>query len=203
MKERNKKEKKEKDKKVRKSRILWVIGCILVLLGIGFTVYTKHTKKEPENFGEKGKKYLEQKEYDKAAEVFEKMISEGEETEEGNLGIGLVKYEQGDYRSALEAFEKAIQQEDYQTTEVYRLMGICSMQLEDYQKALNSFNLGLTKAEAETGCEEIAKEMLRNEVTCYEKLEDWENACKKAEEYIALYPEDQDMQKEAQFLRTR
>ena len=191
---------KRRKRKSQRNRIIGLVVCLLLVLGAGFALY-KVIKAE--NFEKNGTEFLEQKEYDKAIEEFEKIVAKGTETEEGYLGIGLARYEQGNYKEALKAFEKAIQKEDYQTAEVYRLMGICSMELEDEQKALNSFNLGIARTKEEKGCEEIAKEMQRNVVTCYERLEDWENACKKAEEYVKLYPEDEEMQKEVQFLRSR
>ncbi len=191
---------KRRKRKSQRNRIIGLVVCLLLVLGAGFALY-KVIKAE--NFEKNGTELLEQKEYDKAIEEFEKIVAKGTETEEGFLGIGLARYEQGNYKEALKAFEKAIQKEEYQTAEVYRLMGICSMELEDEQKALNSFNLGIARTKEEKGCEEIAKEMQRNVVTCYERLEDWENACKKAEEYVKLYPEDEEMQKEVQFLRSR
>ena len=37
---------------------------------------------------------------------------------------------------------------------------------------------------------EMIQEMRYNEVVCYEKLADWENAKQKASEYLIEYPED-------------
>lgn len=185
---RMKQKKKRRKRKSQRNKMVWSVVCLLLVLGAGFALYKMITA---ENFEKNGTGFLEQKEYEKAIAEFEKIVSKGTEPEDGYLGIGLAKYEQGEYKEALKAFEKAIQKETHQTAEVYRLMGICDMELEDYQKALNSFNLG------------IAKEMRRSVVACYEQTEDWENACQKAEEYMKLYPEDTEMQKEFQFLRSR
>ena len=50
---------------------------------------------------------------------------------------------------------------------------------------------------------EMIQEMRYNEVVCYEKLADWENAKQKASEYLIEYPEDTAMEREAEFLETR
>ena len=197
---RMKQKKKRRKRKSQRNKMVWSVVCLLFVLGAGFALYKVITA---ENFEKNGTEFLEQKKYEKAIAEFEKIVSKGTEPEDGYLGIGLAKYEQGEYKEALKAFEKAIQKETHQTAEVYRLMGICDMELEDYQKALNSFNLGIAKTEEEKDCEEIAKEMRRSVVACYEQTEDWENACQKAEEYMKLYPEDTEMQKELQFLRSR
>ena len=47
---------------------------------------------------------------------------------------------------------------------------------------------------------EMIQEMRYNEVVCYEKLADWENAKQKASEYLIEYPEDTAMEREAEFL---
>ena len=49
----------------------------------------------------------------------------------------------------------------------------------------------------------MIREMKYNEILCYEKLADWENARQKAEEYLSEYPDDEAVQKEAEFLETR
>ena len=50
---------------------------------------------------------------------------------------------------------------------------------------------------------EVLQEMLFNQIVCYEKLSDWENAKSKIAEYIQVYPDDADAQREAIFLQSR
>ena len=45
--------------------------------------------------------------------------------------------------------------------------------------------------------------MKYNEIICYEKQADWENAKGKVTEYLDAYPDDETVQKEAEFLETR
>lgn len=49
----------------------------------------------------------------------------------------------------------------------------------------------------------VLQEMRFNQIVCYEKLGDWENAKTKIAEYIQVYPDDADAQREAKFLETR
>ena len=48
---------------------------------------------------------------------------------------------------------------------------------------------------------EVLQEMRFNQIVCYEKLGDWENAKTKIAEYIQVYPDDADAQREAKFWR--
>ena len=92
------------------------------------------------------------------------------------------------------------------------------MKLTDYQGAVNNFNAGILVSEnekknktgdAETGKEEdtdyteVLKEMRYNLIVSYEKLEDWDNAKAKLEDYVTAYPDDEKAAKEAEFLKTR
>ena len=47
------------------------------------------------------------------------------------------------------------------------------------------------------------REMKYNEIICCEHLADWESAKQKVTEYLNDYPDDEAMQREAEFLETR
>ena len=49
----------------------------------------------------------------------------------------------------------------------------------------------------------MKKEMKYNLIVAYEKMEDWESAEVKLEEYLESYPNDKAAKKEAEFLETR
>ena len=49
----------------------------------------------------------------------------------------------------------------------------------------------------------MKQEIQFNVIVCYEKLEDWDNAKAKLEDYVAAYPDDEKAAKEAEFLKTR
>ena len=180
------------------------LSCLAFLLILcGWAVFGGHIFGGKNHLLKKGTTLLEEEKYDEAIKKFEKVLSIDEENGDAYLGIGLANYQQGQYDEALEALKEAVKSDDCKVAETYRLMGICSMEQGDYQSALNSFNLGILKAEDSEDSEEIEQEMRRNEIVCCEKLEDWETASQKAEEYLTLYEDDEEVQKEAQFLRTR
>ena len=84
------------------------------------------------------------------------------------------------------------------------------MHLEDYSSALEAFSKGIDLSgekkdldDKEQDDADTVREMKFNEIVCYEKLLDWENAGKKAAEYVKDYPDDKEAQKEAAFLSTR
>lgn len=185
-----------------KKRLSVMMICIMILItgcsGMEFSLQKK------ENILKSATELLEAQKYEEAVAKFEEAIAQGDKTGDAYKGIGFARYETGEYEQALDAFETALKNNTEKTPEIYHLMGICDMQLEDYQSALNNFNLGITIAgQAQEDHSSIVQEMKFNEIVCYEKLLDWKNASAKAQEYAAQYPEDEKGQKEAQFLRTR
>ena len=115
-------------------------------------------------------------------------------------------YEMEDYSPALEAFQTALDQGGEQTVQIYNLMGICAMNVLDYESALEYFQSGLALADTASGSEtdtDLIREMRYNEIICYERTADWESAKQKAAQYLEEYPGDEAVEKEAEFLETR
>ena len=151
---------------------------------------------------------LEKGEYEEALADFQEMTeSGGEDAAEGYRGLGMTYYEMEDYENALEAFRNAADNGAEQTIQMYNLMGICAMQTEDYASALEYIQSGLALTSTSDGADkadaDLVQEMKYNEIICYEQQADWENAKTKAAEYLSEYPDDEAVQKEAQFLETR
>ena len=142
------------------------------------------------NPSEKGVEYLEKGEYDQAVEQFEQAIEKNKNTGDAWRGIGIAKWEQKDYKGARNAFRKAL----------YNLIGNCDLKLGKAKEALNYYNLGL---EQDDVSKKMKKEMKYNIIVAYEKMEDWESAEVKLEEYLESYPNDKAAKKEAEFLETR
>lgn len=151
---------------------------------------------------------LEKGEYDEALADFQEMTeSGGNGVAEGYRGLGMTYYEMEDYENALEAFRNAADNGAEQTIQMYNLMGVCAMQTEDYASALEYIQSGLaltgTSDGADKADEKLVQEMKYNEIICYEQQADWENAKQKVTEYLEDYPDDETVQKEAEFLETR
>ena len=80
---------------------------------------------------------------------------------------------------------------------LYNCIGVCSMQLDDMEGALDAFQKGIALAEKadssesgtqkeggkKDGAADLSKtiqEMKFNEIVCYEQLHDWQSAKEKA-----------------------
>lgn len=151
-----------------------------------------------------GAAFLEEKNYTEAIASFQKAAENKKLAADASRGIAITYYEQKDYQNARDTFQQVIDQGGETTPELYNIMGICSMQLDDYQGALGSFEQGLGSVkDGDEEYAEIAQEMRFNQIVCYEKLLDWENAKAKAQEYSSLYQDDTEAEKEADFLSTR
>lgn len=157
-----------------------------------------------------GTELLESGAYQEAVEKFQEAAENEKNPAEACRGLGMAYYEQAEYDKALKAFEQALKEGTEETMSLWNLMGISSMQSGDYAKALEYLqngillaqNSGTTSKEAE-GFSQVLQEMLFNEIVCYEKLADWENAKTRMESYIQTYPDDEAAAREAEFLKTR
>lgn len=67
-----------------------------------------------------------------------------------------------------------------------------------YENALKTLQAGI--ALGESG---VLKNLLQEEIACYEKLGDFASAREKAEDYLDKYPDDAVIQKEYEFLKSR
>lgn len=152
---------------------------------------------------------LEEGNYEEAREQFQQTAESDnkEKAAEGYCGIGMAYYGLEDYGAALEAFEQAAAQGAEQSVQLYHLMSVCAMQTRNFEKALEYIQTGLGLAQTSDGKESADADMLRemryNEIVCLEQQADWESAKQKVEEYLSEYPDDENVQKEAEFLKTR
>ncbi len=151
---------------------------------------------------------LEKGEYDEALADFQEMAESGDgDAAEGYRGLGMTYYEMEDYENALESFRSAADNGAEQTIQTYNLMGICAMQTGDFASALEYIQSGLALTSTSDGADKadasLIQEMKYNEIICYEQQADWENAKQKVTDYLEDYPDDETVQKEAEFLETR
>lgn len=156
-----------------------------------------------------GTEALETGEYEEALADFQEMTQSGDrgDAAAGYRGLGMTYYEMEDYENALESFRNAADSGAEQTIQMYNLMGICAMRTEDYESALEYIQSGLALTSTSDGADQadagLVQEMKYNEIVCYERQADWENAKRKVTEYLEEYPNDESVQKEAEFLETR
>lgn len=179
-----------------------------------------------------GKYYLLQESGDEAAanEVLNKASEITVKTSEDQYNLAKIHYCQGEYETALselnDGFVNGFKEAYYYIGEIYRLK-------KDYQKAIYYYKIYLEEGEITTpnvynqiaACliktgeyndaikyleQGIAyhyadnmRILYRNEIIVYECLGKFDIAEKKLKEYMSRYPDDQEAEKEAEFITTR
>ena len=108
---------------------------------------------------------------------------------------GVESLENKDYAAAQENFQKAVEDKK-NVADSYRGLGIAYYEQEKYKDALAAFENAVCS-------DDMKQEIQFNVIVCYEKLEDWDNAKAKLEDYVTAYPDDEKAAKEAEFLKTR
>lgn len=144
--------------------------------------------------------YLEEEKYESAIECFEKDIAEKKNLGDAYRGMGIAQYELEDYYAAIDSFENALANKEQPTATIYTLMATCHLQVEEYEIALDYYTKAL---KLEDCTEELKQEILFNEIAIYQELGDWETLKEKVKVYAEKYPEDDRMDKTAEFLETR
>ena len=80
------------------------------------------------------------------------------------------------------------------------MLGVSYLQLDEYEKALENYKKAL---EMEDCTAEMRQEILFNEIAIYQLQSDWDALKEKVPAYVAAYPDDDRMDKTAEFLETR
>lgn len=147
-----------------------------------------------------GTALLKEKKYEEAKEKFEEAVKDGSDLAEAYRGLGNCYYQMEKYERAAESFEKALDAGTPPSAVLYNLVGICHLKVQDAGKAMYYFVEGM-KYEDITG--ELRKEMLFNEIVCYEQLGEYHMAQDKLTAYIKEFPKDEAAKKEIEFLNTQ
>lgn len=87
---------------------------------------------------------------------------------------------------------------DQSQPEIYNQLGLCRMQMGEYELALMAFQSGM-------GIEgnSMMQTLKFNEIVAYEYMEDYKTAAALMNDYLKSYPDDAVAQREYQFLKTR
>lgn len=112
--------------------------------------------------------------------------------------LGILEEEKENYEDAVEIYRKYLE-DNKEDAKIYNRMAICKIKLKD-ESALAFIEEGLKYAKEDA---ETKKELLYHEIVAYENMMDFDIALEKAEEFLSLYPNDEDVQKEYDFLKTR
>ena len=157
-------------------RIIPLILACMMLAGCGQNVYKK------------GVESLENKDYEAAQENFRKAVEEKKNVADSYRGLGIAYYEQEKYKDALAAFENAVSAGTKETGTICNMMAVCKMQTENYEDAISYYEKALDHSDCS---DDMKQEIQFNVIVCYEKLEDWDNAKAKLEDYVTAYPDDE------------
>lgn len=224
---------KARQRRKTQKQVLTVLLAVVIIVAAcfgGAYLYQRFKKASTEELVQAGTLLMQEENYEEAVKRFEEAIAvETSREEEGKAavtqsgtpyiteayrGLGMVYYELQDYEQARENLQKVIDLKGEVTPVLYNLLGISAMQMKDYEGALQAFAAGVaipseSAYTAEDGSTqsvdfaEVIQEMKFNRIVCLEKILDWENAKIEMEAYVAEYPEDTSVQKEAEFLSTR
>ena len=113
------------------------------------------------------------------------------------LLLGQTGEKQGDYNYAVSVY-KTFLAEDPDHPDIYNQLGMCQINVGDYDGAVNSFEAGLA-----LGNSEYSKALLMNEITAYEYAGNFAQAKTLMEKYRKAYPDDKDAEREEIFLSSR
>ncbi|BBF41435.1 TPR repeat [Lachnospiraceae bacterium KM106-2] len=137
-----------------------------------------------------------QKDYNNALSEFNNVSSKNANA---YFYIGQIYYSKKDYTNAKKSYEKYIKKVDrVQEVSVYNQLAMCELKNEEYEKAYQYVEKGLSYQDAS-----LAKVLSFNEVICLEKIGEYDKAYKKAVAYMEKYNSDKEMKKELEFLETR
>ena len=134
---------------------------------------------------------------DEAVESLEKLIEEGKS--EAYFYLAKIHYAEKEMDQVSTYLKEYVSKKDSQRlAEAYEMLGRCSMLVEDYSKALEWFETGIA-----CGDSRWTQKLKKNQVAVYEHLSDFEKAYNITEQYLEAYPNDKEMLREMEFIKTR
>ena len=117
---------------------------------------------------------------------------------EGILLLGIVYKSQGDTANARAMYQQYIETEGSSPAKGYNGLALCDIDDGNYDNALTDITNGLADASTEE-----MQDLLYNEVVVYEKKLDFATALSKIQEYLKMFPDDENASKELIFLQSR
>lgn len=152
--------------------------------------------KNARDYCERGRIYYYMEDYENARKELMKASEKG--SAEAELLLGMVCLAQGDTAAARSMYQDYLNLEESSKAPGYNGMALCDLADGDPDSALANIASGLESAEIDE-----MQELLFNEIVAYEKKLDFATAYAKAQEYIKMYPDDGEAQKELVFLKSR
>lgn len=141
--------------------------------------------------------YYDMGQYDKAKEHLE-TANKRTPNAQTALYLGKTYEASGDYDYAMSILNGYLTK-DKNSAAIYNELGICEMKDEQYSDALASFRSGMEAKDSTS----IMQTLKYNEICASEYMKDYSGACKLMKKYLAVYPDDEDAQREYRFLKSR
>lgn len=116
---------------------------------------------------------------------------------EAALYLGRTYEALGDYNYASSIYNDYTLN-DQTKAEVYNQLGLCRMQMGEYESALTAFQTAMNIEN-----NEMMQSLKFNEIVAYEYMEDYKTAAALMSDYLKTYPDDETAQREYKFLKTR
>lgn len=133
--------------------------------------------------------------YDKARDELIQAVNKN--SDDARLLLGKVYLAMDDLVSARSLYQEYLSRNEG-AAEGYNGLVLCCIAEEDYDGALDNIEQGLASAS-----DEDKQSLLYNRIVVYEYKLDFAQARTYMEEYLELYPEDEDAVRENQFLQSR
>ncbi len=102
----------------------------------------------------------------------------------------------GDYNYAASVYLSQVT--EHPNAEIYNQLGMCRLKMNDPEGALEAFQNGQLVEDCT-----ILQTLQFNEIVAYERLGQFKQAASLMKDYLKAYPDDEQAQRENQFLKTR
>jgi tetratricopeptide (TPR) repeat protein len=150
---------------------------------------------DAENLAYRGKIYYLLGQYDNAATELISAINKG--SVDANLTMASVCDATGDTETAAAYYQTYVESQEGDSSAMNELAEF-EMGREDYAQALIYIEKGLSMESVPN-----RKELMSNQIICMEQTTDFAGAWEVIQEYVTLYPDDLDAQREYTFLKYR
>lgn len=145
---------------------------------------------------DKGRLYYYLEDYTNARNFLEQARSDGNRSEEVILLLGRSYEALNDSNYALKLYEDYVAQAP--NGAIYNQMGLCYCGMGEYESAIQAFEKGLSVQE--NSCKQ---QLSYNQIIAYERSSQFETAKTLIANYLKLYPDDAEAQRESAFLQSR
>ncbi|MBO5484401.1 MAG: tetratricopeptide repeat protein [Lachnospiraceae bacterium] len=157
---------------------------------------TQTKSKDPFVLCQIGRAYQYQGDEEKATEYFQKSLENGYAESEYYLGMNAMSKK--DYDGAESYFKAYLKSKGQFRALAYNQLAGCSIEKGDYAKASEYLDAGLQISDS------ADRALLwQNQILVYERERFFQKAKKSAKEYLSVYPQDEKMKKELEFIKTR